>query len=135
MTIEPCAPYVQIVSGPGAQTEAVPRTRSPSRPQWRAPHDIDVLHWLAGGYTRRVNALGDLLVYDDLPRREADTPRPDNWLREFDWPPTARKDLHHIVDVEDVSVMNMQLDNGVVAAYQQCHFTPDYWRNYTVIGT
>src|SRR5699024_3323495 len=19
--------------------------------------------------------------------------------------------------------------------YQQCHFTPDYWRNYTVIGT
>jgi len=22
----------------------------------------------------------------------------------------------------------------VLAAYQQCHFTPDYWRNYTVIG-
>ena len=31
--------------------------------------------------------------------------------------------------------MNMRLDNGVLAAYQQCHFTPDYWRNYTVIGT
>jgi hypothetical protein len=28
----------------------------------------------------------------------------------------------------------MRLDNGVLAAYQQCHFTPDYWRNYTVIG-
>ena len=27
------------------------------------------------------------------------------------------------------------LDNGVLASYQQCHFTPDYWRNYTVIGT
>ncbi len=31
--------------------------------------------------------------------------------------------------------MNMRLDNGVIAAYQQCHFSPDYWRNYTVIGT
>ncbi|MCM2411135.1 MULTISPECIES: Gfo/Idh/MocA family protein [unclassified Streptomyces] len=111
------------------------RTRTTGLLLQKAAHDIDVLHWLAGGYTRRVNALGDLLVYGGLPRREADTPRPDNWLREFDWPPTARKDLHHIVDVEDVSVMNMQLDNGVVAAYQQCHFTPDYWRNYTVIGT
>ncbi|HEX4815413.1 MAG TPA: hypothetical protein VFV66_21935 [Nonomuraea sp.] len=24
---------------------------------------------------------------------------------------------------------------GVIAASQQCHFTPDYVRNYTVIGT
>jgi predicted dehydrogenase len=29
----------------------------------------------------------------------------------------------------------MELDNGVLASYEQCHFTPDYWRNYTVIGT
>ncbi|MEU1707574.1 Gfo/Idh/MocA family oxidoreductase [Streptomyces sp. NPDC005706] len=101
----------------------------------KAPQDINVQHWLAGGYTSRVNALGDLLVYGDLPRREPDTPRPEGWLRDFDWPPTAQRDLHHVVDVEDVSVMNMQLDNGVTAAYQQCHFTPDYWRNYTVIGT
>ncbi|MGD3110755.1 Gfo/Idh/MocA family protein [Streptomyces sp. YGL11-2] len=101
----------------------------------KAAHDIDVIHLLAGGYTRRVNALGDLLVYGDLPRRAPGTPRPDGWLREYDWPPTARRDLHHVVDVEDASVMNMQLDNGVLAAYQQCHFTPDYWRNHTVIGT
>lgn len=39
-----------------------------------------------------------------------------------------------MIDVEDVSLVNMCLDNGVLAAYQQCHFTPDYWRNYTVIG-
>ncbi|MEU2431578.1 Gfo/Idh/MocA family oxidoreductase [Streptomyces sp. NPDC007861] len=101
----------------------------------KAAHDIDVVHWLAGGYTTRVNALGDLMVHGDLPRRAPDTPRPDGWLRDFEWPPTARRDLHHIVDVEDVSVMNMRLDNGVIAAYQQCHFSPDYFRNYTVIGT
>lgn len=40
-----------------------------------------------------------------------------------------------MVDVEDVSMMMITLDNGVMASYEQCHFTPDYWRNYTVIGT
>ena len=29
----------------------------------------------------------------------------------------------------------IRLDNGVLASYQQCHYTPDAWRNYTVIGT
>jgi len=29
----------------------------------------------------------------------------------------------------------MQLENGVQASYQQCHYTPDEQRNYTVIGT
>ncbi|MDA0634898.1 Gfo/Idh/MocA family oxidoreductase [Nonomuraea sp. MCN248] len=101
----------------------------------KAAHDLDVVHWLAGGYTERVNAFGDLMLYGGLPRRALGTPRPDDWLRRFDWPPTRRRDLNHRIDVEDVSVMNMRLDNGVIAAYQQCHFTPDYVRNYTVIGT
>jgi predicted dehydrogenase len=111
------------------------RTRTTGLLLQKAAHDLDVVHWLGAGYTTRVNAMGDLTLYGGLPRREPDTPRPEGWLREFDWPPTARKDLHHRIDVEDVSVMNMRLDNGVIAAYQQCHFTPDYWRNYTVIGS
>ncbi|MEU6724615.1 Gfo/Idh/MocA family oxidoreductase [Nonomuraea wenchangensis] len=111
------------------------RTRTTGLLLQKAAHDLDVIHWLAGGYTSRVNALGDLMVYGDLPRRAPGTPRPDDWLRTYAWPPTARRDLHHVVDVEDVSVMNMRLDNGVIAAYQQCHFSPDYVRNYTVIGT
>ncbi|MEV6158715.1 Gfo/Idh/MocA family oxidoreductase [Nonomuraea sp. NPDC052129] len=111
------------------------RTRTTGLLLQKAAHDLDVIHWLAGGYTTRVNALGDLMLYGDLPRREPGTPRPEGWLSEFEWPPTSRVDLNHVVDVEDVSVMNMRLDNGVIAAYQQCHFTPDYVRNYTVIGT
>lgn len=112
------------------------RTRTTGLLLQKATHDLDVIHWLAGGYTTRVNALGDLLLHDDLPRRAPGTLRPDGeWLLADDWPPTARKDLNPVVDVEDVSVMNMRLDNGVIAAYQQCHFTPDYVRNYTVIGT
>ncbi|MFE0461245.1 Gfo/Idh/MocA family protein [Kitasatospora sp. NPDC058965] len=101
----------------------------------KAAHDLDVVHWLAGGYTERVNAFGSLMLYGDLPRRAPGTPRPEGWLKEYQWPPTARGELNHRIDVEDVSVMNMRLDNGVIAAYQQCHFSPDYVRNYTVIGT
>ncbi len=32
-------------------------------------------------------------------------------------------------------MMLMRLDNGVLVSYQQCHYTPDAWRNYTVIGS
>ena len=31
-------------------------------------------------------------------------------------------------------MLTARLDNGVLVSYRQCHFTPDYWRNYTVIG-
>ncbi|MEU6763134.1 Gfo/Idh/MocA family oxidoreductase [Streptomyces sp. NPDC046853] len=102
----------------------------------KAAHDIDVLHWLAGGYTRQVQALGDLMVYGDNPHRRAPgEPKTDDWYTEDGhWPAATQRDLNPVIDVEDVSLVNMRLDNGVLASYQQCHFTPDYWRNYTVIG-
>jgi predicted dehydrogenase len=102
----------------------------------KAAHDIDVLHWLAGGYARRVQALGDLMVYGDNPHRRAPgEPKHADWYTEDGhWPPHTQRGLNPVIDVEDVSLLNMRLDNGVLAAYQQCHFTPDYWRNYTVIG-
>ena len=102
----------------------------------KAAHDLDVVHWLAGGYTRQVQAFGDLLVYGDLPHRRAPgEPKTADWYTEDGhWPPRTQRALNPVIDVEDVSLVNMRLDNGVLAAYQQCHFTPDYWRNYTVIG-
>jgi predicted dehydrogenase len=102
----------------------------------KAAHDIDVLHWLASGYTRQVQALGDLMVYGDNPHRRAPgEPKTDDWYtKDGHWPPHTQRDLNPVIDVEDVSLVNMRLDNGVLASYQQCHFTPDYWRNYTVIG-
>ncbi|THC43478.1 Gfo/Idh/MocA family oxidoreductase [Streptomyces sp. A1499] len=102
----------------------------------KAAHDIDVLHWLANGYTRQVQALGDLMVYgDNTHRRAPGEPKTDDWYTEDGhWPPHTQRGLNAVIDVEDVSLVNMRLDNGVLAAYQQCHFTPDYWRNYTVIG-
>ena len=32
-------------------------------------------------------------------------------------------------------MMIMELEGGIKASYLQCHFTPDYHRNYTFIGT
>ncbi|MBC9713332.1 Gfo/Idh/MocA family oxidoreductase [Streptomyces sp. TRM66268-LWL] len=102
----------------------------------KAAHDLDVVHWLAGGYAAEVQALGDLMVYGDNPdRRAPGEPKADDWYtKDGHWPPATQRALNPVIDVEDVSMLNMRLDNGVLAAYQQCHFAPDYWRNYTVIG-
>ncbi|WP_374211285.1 MULTISPECIES: Gfo/Idh/MocA family protein [unclassified Streptomyces] len=102
----------------------------------KGAHDIDVIHWLAGGYTRRVNAMGGLTVYGDITsRQDRGGQLMIDWLSKDNWPPLGLTGLNPVVDVEDLSMMQMQLDNGVLASYQQCHYTPDYWRNYTVIGT
>lgn len=102
----------------------------------KGAHDIDVIHWLAGGYTTRVSAIGDLAVYGDVAsRRDNSDRRMGDWFSLDNWPPAEQTDLNPVIDVEDISMMQMVLDNGALASYQQCHFTPDYWRNYTVIGT
>ena len=101
----------------------------------KGAHDLDVIHWLAGGYTRRTSAMGRLAVYGSIgARREPGEARMTDWYDPTGWPPTALTGLNPVVDVEDLSMMLMELDNGVLASYEQCHFTPDYWRSYTVLG-
>ncbi len=101
----------------------------------KAAHDIDVLHWLCGGYSKRVVALGGLTLYDRIKDRHSFQKRGDASFRIENWPPLTQKQLNPVIDVEDLSMMLMELDNGVFCSYQQCHYTPDAWRNYTIIGT
>ncbi|WIX78071.1 Gfo/Idh/MocA family oxidoreductase [Amycolatopsis carbonis] len=102
----------------------------------KASHDLDVIHMLAGGYTRRVVGMGRLAVYGDITDRGGhENELMQDWFSFDNWPPATQTGLNEVVDVEDVSMVLMTLDNGVLASYEQCHFTPDYWRNYTVIGT
>ncbi len=111
----------------------------------KGTHDIDVLHWLCQSYSTSVSAIGDRMVYspeqgeashstEAAPLGET-TP----WWRSKTgltrWPPRSLTGLNPAMDVEDVSMVMLRLGNGVHASYQQCHFTPDYWRNYTIIGT
>lgn len=102
----------------------------------KGAHDIDVIHWLAGAYTRRVQGMGDLAVYGDLPKRKKEPKTPiEVTFNPSHWPPEKQKDFNPVVDVEDINMINMTLTNGVLASYMQCHFTPDSCRNYTIIGT
>jgi predicted dehydrogenase len=102
----------------------------------KAAHDLDILHWLCGAFTQRVSAMGALAVYGDIAKRQQPgDPVPPVQFNEGNWPPEAQTELHPVIDVEDISAVILQLENGVQATYQQCHFSPDSWRNYTVIGT
>ncbi|MBN1513905.1 MAG: Gfo/Idh/MocA family oxidoreductase [Phycisphaerae bacterium] len=101
----------------------------------KACHDLDVLMWLCGGRPVRVHAMGSLMVYDRIRDRHGPEEYGDARWSDEHWPPLRQTALNPVIDVEDVSVVNVLLDNGVLLAYQQCHFTPDAWRNYTFIGT
>ena len=103
----------------------------------KGAHDIDVIHWLAGGYSARVCAMGRLSVYDRTTGRLSPGEKPDRKasFRDDCWPPLELKGLSPNLDIEDHSMLLMQLDNGVQASYEQCMYAPDSERNYTFIGT
>lgn len=85
----------------------------------KGSHDIDMIHMLVGSYAEKVSAFGSLDFYHN----------PGNFARD------GLEDLSpELIDVEDNNMLIMQMKNGVLANYQQCHFTPDYMRNYVVIG-
>jgi len=111
------------------------RSKSTSLLLQKGAHDIDILHWLCHGYTKRVVGMGGLTLYDQITDRHDPSERGDASWHDENWPPLSQKGLNPIIDVEDVSMMLMELDNGVFASYQQCHYAPDGWRNYTIIGT
>lgn len=100
----------------------------------KGAHDIDVMHWLSGANTTRVAAFGNNAVYHQLPRRKDDEYSSTDFNKEH-WPPLAQKDFSPIIDVEDQNTVIMEMENGILGSYLQCHFTPDSCRNYTVIGT
>ena len=105
----------------------------------KGAHDIDIIHWLAGGRSVRVNGMGGLTVYDKLPRRPKGEERIREGIqsvwKEEHFPAISQKDFYPEIEVEDINMIHMQLTNGVFASYEQCHFTPDACRNYTVLGT
>jgi predicted dehydrogenase len=103
----------------------------------KASHDIDVIHWLTGSYATKVSAFGSLDYYggdqpNDLhcPDCEIKDTCPDVSLQTL-----TQCAFRQEIDVEDNNMLIMELEGGIKASYMQCHFTPDYSRNYTFIGT
>lgn len=104
----------------------------------KASHDFDMIHWITGKYTRRVAAFGSLDFYGGNKPNTLECracPEKDTCAEYQEWPHHEFCCFRKEVSVEDNSVVIMELENGIKATYTQCHFTPDYFRNYTFIGT
>ncbi|MBO4633098.1 MAG: Gfo/Idh/MocA family oxidoreductase [Lentisphaeria bacterium] len=100
----------------------------------KGAHDIDVMHWLMGSYTKSVVGMGMLSVYNRCARRSPKTKGCAKWDVAH-YPPLDQTGFSPIIDVEDHNMVMMQLENGAQATYMQCHYAPDAERNYTFIGT
>ena len=107
-------------------------------------HDIDVMHYITGKYTRRVSAFGGLDFFGgDKPNDlqcsacelKGTCPEDTHELQSEKKPDRQRCAFRSEIDVPDNYVMNMVLDGGIRAVYTECHFTPDTQRNYVFIGT
>lgn len=106
----------------------------------KGSHDIDVMHYVTGKYTQRVAAFGSLDVFggtkpNDLHCKECDEREScmDNY--ESLNPKRDFCAFRREIDVPDNYVTMMELEGGIKASYTECHFTPDYHRNFTFIGT
>ncbi len=104
----------------------------------KGSHDIDMIHWITGAYTTRTAAFGSLDFFGgDRPNDLTCPVCPDrDTCTEVSHAPRRNQcAFRQEVDVEDNQVMIMELEGGIKASYLQCHFTPDYHRNYAFIGT
>lgn len=103
----------------------------------KGSHDIDMIHWITGQYTARVAAFGGLDMFGGDKPNDLHCPdcEENGACHEAYLEGLTQCAFRREVDVEDNNVMIMQLANGIKASYLQCHFTPDYHRNYVFIGT
>lgn len=107
----------------------------------KASHDIDIAHYLIGEYFTRVTGMGTLSVYGgDKPNDlTCDKCTEKHSCSDFsardDGPNKQMCCFRKEVDVEDQSAIMMSTQSGIMGTYMQCHFSPDSWRNYAIVGT
>jgi len=102
----------------------------------KAADDLDAMRWLTGSTVRDVVGMGEPLVYEKT--NEKDSRNGQVMTTSFsleNWPSEEQANLSDVTDAEDVSMLMARLESGALISYQQCHSTPDDWRDYTVIGT
>jgi len=107
-------------------------------------HDIDTIHYVTGHYTKRLAAFGSLDFFGGHESNQKQCracERQDTCKEYIDMSGMRHKRYHDYcvfrdeVNVPDNYVCILELDNGIKASYTECHFTPDYHRNFTFIGT
>lgn len=103
----------------------------------KGSHDIDIIHWITGAYTKKVSAFGSLDFYGGNKPNDLTCPNCEvrDTCTEASTNTLIQCAFRREIDVEDNNMVIMELEGGIKASYMQCHFTPDYQRNYTFIGT
>ena len=103
----------------------------------KGSHDIDMIHYLTGSYSKKVAAFGSLDFFGGNKPNSLRCPKCKIRKKclEVDYSSMNQCCFRKEVDVEDNSEVIMELENGIKATYLQCHFSPEYFRNYTFIGT
>lgn len=103
----------------------------------KASHDIDQIHWITGHYGKRVAAFGSLDFFGGDKPNTLTCPEcgEKETCADYMWHHRNKCCFRKEVDVEDNSMMIMELDNGIKASYMQCHFANEAHRNYVFIGT
>ena len=116
------------------------RARANSLLLQKATHDFDVIHFVSNRFTRRVVALGNRMYYggdrpNDLTCPDCDErfTCPEAMLDKEN--PRRQCAFRSEIDVEDNEMVMMEMEDGILANYAQCQFTPDYHRSYVFIGT
>ena len=111
----------------------------------KGSHDIDVIHFVTGHNTVKAAAFGGLDFFGGKNANTLECTQCDKKdscidsqvpVLDMDGKPARRFcAFRKEVDVPDNYTCLFELDNGIRVSYNECHFTPDYHRNYTFIGT
>ena len=111
----------------------------------KGSHDIDVIHYITGHHTVKAAAFGSLDIFGGNQDNKLACPDCDlkDSCIESQMPllnPDNKPERKYCVFRKEVNIQDnytclFLLDNGIKVSYNECHFTPDYHRNYTFIGT
>ena len=114
----------------------------------KACHSLDLLNWFMDGRPQQVFAYGGLSYYGG---REPNDKRCRDCKQAVSCPFFVQHDRFIMdygaavetddlcvwaeeCDVLDNSVLAIQYDNGTRATFTECHFTPEYSREFTLVG-
>jgi len=114
----------------------------------KACHSLDLLNWFMGSEPARVYGIGGLAYYG---RREEPSLRCSDCSRaqtcpyfigeqlDYDYAGSRRcRDFcvwSREMDLDDHSLLAITYANGAKATFQECHFTPEYSREFWLVGT
>jgi predicted dehydrogenase len=111
----------------------------------KGSHDIDVVHYVTGQYSVKAAAFGGRDFFGGNKANELECAVcserdscTDSIVDHLDLdrkPERKYCSFRQEVDMPDNYMCMFELENGIKFSYNECHFTPDYHRNYTFIGT